>query len=540
MPVIWFNMRNIKFIKIRSFYVPKSQFFSSITAPESVYSSNSIILSTALQHYINSDSPSHGLKIHTHILKTGYELNKNITIKLIILHLKSGFVKYARKLLDEMLDPSLTAYNYVINAYVKHGKVVETFDLVRRMCKSDVKPDSFTHSLILKAWGSIPAPLFLRCDIGRQVHSQIIRNDSVEDVVLFATLIDVYVKSRRLGYARRVFDSMSVKNAICSTSLIFGYLNRGYIDQAELLFKGMVEKDVVVFNAMIEGYSKSVHTVKKSLEMFIEMKRLSYLPTFSTFVSLIGACSLLTSVEIGQQVQSHLMKTKYFMDVKIGSAFIDMYSKCGRTDDARRIFDYMPEKNVFSWTSMIDGYGKNGEPNEVIQLFSKLQAENQIKPNYVTFLCVISACGYAGLVEKGWEIFRSMERDYSLKPRMEHYACMVDLLGRFGNLDQAWEFVMRMPEKPNSDVWAAFLGSCKLHGEAKMASRAADELFKLCADGRPGSYIALSDALAAAGKWDSVNEVRELMKWRGISKDTGFSWTGTDNRLKHFHAGDLN
>ncbi|CAO2823551.1 unnamed protein product [Amaranthus hypochondriacus] len=112
---------------------------------------------------------------------------------------------------------------------------------------------------------------------------------------------------------------------------------------------------------------------------------------------------------------------------------------------------------------------------------------------------------------------------------------MVDLFGRSGNVKQAWEFVMSMPEKPNSDVWAALLSSCRLHGETEMASVAAKELFQLCANKRPGSYIALSDFLAAAGRWDSVNEVRERMKQRGISKDTGLSWTGTHG-LKQFCA----
>ncbi|XP_021749308.1 pentatricopeptide repeat-containing protein At1g28690, mitochondrial-like [Chenopodium quinoa] len=531
-------MRNVKVTQIRSLcfsalHVPK---FHSPTAA-CISNSTSVSLSTTIQQFINSDSPSHGLKIHSHILKAGYQLNKNISIKLLILHLKSGFMNYARQLLEEMPDPSLSAYNYLLNAYVKHGKVLETFDLVRQMCNSDEKPDSFTHSLILKAWASVPVPLFFICDIGRQVHARILKYDDVVDVVLLATLIDMYVKSERLGYARCVFNSMSVKNAIYSTSLISGYLRSGNMEDAESLFQEIVDKDVVVFNAMIEGYSKSTDTAKKSVQIFIDMLRQGYLPTISTFASLIGACSLLASVEIGQQVQSHLVKTKYFIDVKIGSALIDMYSKCGRTDDARQVFDSMPEKNIFSWTSMIDGYGKNGKPYEVIEMFSKLQAKNQIKPNYVTFLCAISACTYAGFVDKGWEIFESMERDYSLKPRMEHYACMVDLLGRSGNVEQAWEFVMRMPEKPNSDVWAALLSSCKLHDKLEMASIAADELFNLGAYGRPGSYIALSDSLAAAGKWDSANKVRELMKQRGVLKDTGLSWTGADDGLKRFHVG---
>ena len=205
-----------------------------------------------------------------------------------------------------------------------------------------------------------------------------------------------------------------------------------------------------------------------------------------------------------------------------------MYAKCGRIVDARRVFDRMLEKNVFSWTSMIDGYGKNGFPDEALELFQKMQKEYCIVPNFVTFLSALSACAHAGLVDKGWEIFQSMENEYLAKPGMEHYACMVDLLGRAGRLNQAWEFVMRMPERPNSDVWAVLLSSCRLYGNIEMVKLAANELFKLNADGRPGAYVALSNTLAAAGKWDSVSELREIMKERGISKDTGCSWVGAD------------
>lgn len=186
---------------------------------------------------------------------------------------------------------------------------------------------------------------------------------------------------------------------------------------------------------------------------------------------------------------------------------------------------------------MIDGYGKNGNPGEALELFGKMQRYHHVEPNYVTFLSALSACGHAGLVAKGKRIFESMERDYSMKPRMEHYACMVDLLGRAGSLNQAFEFVKKMSEKPSSDVWAALLSSSRLHGDVEMANIAANELFMLNTDSRPGAYIALSNTLADAGRWDSVSEIRETMKVRRISKDTGFSWVGTDDGLEGFHAG---
>lgn len=92
-----------------------------------------------------------------------------------------------------------------------------------------------------------------------------------------------------------------------------------------------------------------------------------------------------------------------------------------------------------------------------------MQIEYCIAPNFVTFPSALSARAPAGLMNKGWEIFfQSMENEYKLKPGMEHYAYMFDLLGRAGRLNQAWEFVTRMPERPNSDVWAALLSLYRL------------------------------------------------------------------------------
>ncbi|CAL5410160.1 unnamed protein product [Camellia sinensis] len=493
-------------------------------------------LSSALQHFINSDTPSHGQKIHTHILKTGFKSNTNVSIKLLILHIKSSCLAYARQVFDELPNPTLSAYNYMISGYIKNRQVLESLNLVKGLVFSNEKPDGFTFSMILKA-STCESVSSVASSLGKQVHAQVVKSDVEGDGVLYTALVDAYVKSGRVDYARRVFDMMLERNVICSTSMISGYMSQGCVEDAEYIFKKTLEKDVVVYNAMIEGYSKSLETAKKALEVFIDMLRLDFRPTISTFASIIGACSVLSAFEIGQQVQAQIMKTELFTDIKMGSALVDMYAKCGRIEDARRVFDRMPERNVFSWTSIIDGYGKNGNPEEALELFFRMQRDRCTEPNYVTFLGALSACGHAGLVAKGQEIFDSMEREHLMKPKMEHYACMVDLLGRAGSLNQAWEFVMAMPEKPNSDVWAALLSACRLHDDVEMASIVSNEIFKLSHDDRPGAYIALSNTLAAAGKWDSVSELRELMKVRGVSKDTGFSWVGTDGGLEGFHVG---
>ncbi|XP_047330843.1 pentatricopeptide repeat-containing protein At1g28690, mitochondrial [Impatiens glandulifera] len=502
---------------------------------ETVYlweSPNADSISSALQYYINhSEHPFNGLKIHSSIIKLGFIPNVNISIKLLILHLKSGSMSYAHQMFDELPNPQIPSpYNYMISGYIRNGQILESFDFARRLAFNYVKPDGFTFSMILKA--SIVLPSAIRL-LGRQAHAQILRHDIIADDVLYTALVDSYVKSGSISYARRVFDMMLEKNVICSTSMISGYMNQGSVEDAEYIFHKTPEKDVVAFNAMIEGYSKSIETAGKAICVFVDMQRLYFKPTISTYASIIGACSVLSSFVIGQQVQAQIMKTELFTtdNIKMGSALIDMYSKCGRTDDARRVFDEMPQKNVFTWTSMIDGHGKNGNPNEALSLFEEMKRNDNVKPNYVTFLAVLTACAHGGLVGEGRKIFESMERIYKMKPRMEHYACVVDLMGRAGNLNMAWEFVMGMDEKPSSDVWAALLNSCKLHDDLELANIAAMKLN----DGhlRPGSYVALSNAFAAAGNWDSVSRVREMMKTRGISKDTAFSYLGKHEEKCH-------
>ncbi|CAN7133585.1 unnamed protein product [Brassica rapa subsp. narinosa] len=479
----------------------------------------------ALQEHINSPSPNSGKKIHADIIKTGFRPNLNISIKLLILHLKCGCMTYARQVFDELPKPTLSAYNYMISGYLKQGLVKQCLLLVQRMAFSGEKADGYTLSMVLKASSSSSSTSL--GSLCRLVHARIIKGHVELDDVLVTALVDAYVKSGKLECARTVFETMKDESVVCSTSMISGYMNQGLVEDAEEIFDKTRVKDIVVYNAMVEGLSRTGETAKRAVEMYVSMQRAGFHPNISSFASVIGACSVLTAREVGMQVHGQVMKSGVYTHIKMGSSLLDMYAKCGGIDDARKVFDQMKERNVFSWTSMIDGYGKNGNPEEALELFAKMKEVN-IAPNYVTFLGALSACSHSGLVENGYEVFESMQRDYSMRPKMEHYACMVDLMGRAGDLSKALEFVRAMPERPNSDVWAALLSSCRLHGNVDIASEAADELFKLNADKRPGAYIALSNVLASAGKWEKVSEIRDVMKARKIPKNIGRSWISAE------------
>ena len=61
-----------------------------------------------------------------------------------------------------------------------------------------------------------------------------------------------------------------------------------------------------------------------------------------------------------------------------------------------------------------------------------------------------------------------------------------------------------------------------------MAHITTNEIFNLNVESRLGVFVAFSNTLVDAGKWDDVRELREMMNVRGISKDTACIWVGND------------
>ena len=138
-------------------------------------------------------------------------------------------------------------------------------------------------------------------------------------------------------------------------------------------------------------------------------------------------------------------------DNPIGNSFVDMYAKCGNIKFVRFVFDRMPRKTVVSWNTMIAGYGIHGHGDDAVALFYQIEKAG-FKPDYITFIALLSACSHAGLVDKGREYFDCMSRDYNIRPIMEHYSCMVDLLGRAACFNEARDFIKDTPLKPSVDV----------------------------------------------------------------------------------------
>ncbi|XP_058103243.1 pentatricopeptide repeat-containing protein At3g22150, chloroplastic-like [Magnolia sinica] len=243
----------------------------------------------------------------------------------------------------------------------------------------------------------------------------------------------------------------------------------------------------------------------------------------------------------GAGKQLHGFAVRHFLDgnVFVGTALVDMYSKCGVIDYAERVFNRIPERNSVTYTTMISGYGQHGLAERALSLFYAMP-KTGMKPDTVTFIAVLSACSYAGLVDEGLRIFESMEKEYGIPATPEHYCCIVDMLGRAGRVADAYEYVSEMGDDGNLvGVWGSLLGACRIHGEFELGKLVAERLIEMESGKDVGGYhVLLSNIYAEEGNWENVDRVRKGMREKGLWKEAGRSWIQVGGIVHYFMSRD--
>ena len=65
----------------------------------------------------------------------------------------------------------------------------------------------------------------------------------------------------------------------------------------------------------------------------------------------------------------------------VGSWLVNMYAKCGLIDEARKVFEGMHDKNVYTYSSMIVGLASHGRANDAIALYNDMVRRVDVEPN---------------------------------------------------------------------------------------------------------------------------------------------------------------
>ncbi|KAJ4960814.1 hypothetical protein NE237_020724 [Protea cynaroides] len=478
-----------------------------------------------------STSFNHILQIHARIFILGLHQNNFIATRLINLCSSTFSINHACLTFHHISYPTVGLWNTFIRTLSQNNLPIETLRTYTQMKKTQIPPDNFTFPFLLKAC-SVLSP---SSPIGPAIHGEIIRTGFEFDPYIRNSLIDMYSKSGHLESAFFLFEGMTVRDVVTWNSMIAGCFRREDIGRGRELFDRMPERNVVSWNTVVSGYAHNGQALE-ALRLFRRMQSEGIPPNEVTLLSVISACAQAGAIETGKWVHRYIERSGIKLDVYLSNCLIDMYSKGGSLQDARKVFDAMDKRTVVSWNSMIAGFATHGCGEDAVLLFENMDRAG-VEPNDITYIAILSACKHAGLIEEGRKYFKHMVEKHGTTPKVEHYGCMVDLLGRGGYLIEAHELIKNMPIPPDAGIWGALLDACRTHGNLELAEHAVACLLELepC---NAGNYVLLSNIYAARGLWEDVEQVRKKMKGRKVEKTPGSSSIEVESSIHEFVIGD--
>ncbi|KAL6877203.1 hypothetical protein ACP4OV_012874 [Aristida adscensionis] len=188
--------------------------------------------------------------------------------------------------------------------------------------------------------------------------------------------------------------------------LVSAYARSDLLPDARRVFDEAPRRDLHLYSALLTTVS---HSASPELALPLLRRMLSddaLRPDHFVIASLASAASRLRSLRLGRQLHAHFVTSPYSGDDVVKSSLIDMYSKCGVPEDARKVFDSIGDRNSVVWTALVSGYALNGCTDEALEVFRSMPGRGLF-----AWTALISGFVKAGHSARAVELFAEMRRD---------------------------------------------------------------------------------------------------------------------------------
>ncbi|KNA17647.1 hypothetical protein SOVF_078050 [Spinacia oleracea] len=153
-------------------------------------------------------------------------------------------------------------------------------------------------------------------------------------------------------------------------------------------------------------------------------------------------------------------------DMFASTALVHMYSSCSSVDDARTVFDEMPERNSVSWNAMITGYVHGRRFSEGFDVFRDMMRDG-IELGEVTMVGLLSACANLGALNQGRWVHDYIRRN-GMALNVYVGTALIDMYAKCGNVEEGLKLLRAMKVK-NVCTWNVLISAYSINGQTEDA-----------------------------------------------------------------------
>ncbi|GAV77367.1 PPR domain-containing protein/PPR_2 domain-containing protein/DYW_deaminase domain-containing protein [Cephalotus follicularis] len=192
---------------------------------------------------------------------------------------------------------------------------------------------------------------------------------------------------------------------------------------------------------------------------------------------------------------------------------INLYSKCGLLDSARKVFDEMRERSLVSWNSMIGAYTRNGAEQQALSLFMNMHRQGNPFSEF-TVSSILCACAANRDVVQSKQL-QAFVIKVSMEINVFIGTALLGVYAKCGLIRDASQVFESMPEK--SDVtWSSMVAGYvqnELYEEALMLFHRAQMM------GLEHNQFTISSAICASAGVAALIEGKQV---HAVLCKTGF------------------
>eukprot|EP01018_Ginkgo_biloba_P039144 Gb_08834 [translate_table: standard] len=345
-------------------------------------------------------------------------------------------------------------------------------------------------------------PTIATTEQSNTLHREVFLNDSYTDT--YVTLLQACTNIKQLQqlHAHMLTTGLD-QNIYLITKFVNMYSVCGSMEDARLLFDKTCNPNVFLWTAMISGYVRNGFC-EEALMLYYLMRSGETAPDKFIFTSVIKACGSLSALTEGVEIHNDTIRAGFESDMYVDTSLVDMYSKCGRVEIARNLFDKMSQRNAVSWGAMITGYVQNGYAGEALTLFNEMLLRD-IKPDVVTIASILPACAYLSALPQGKWVHSYVIRN-GFESHVVVLTALIDMYAKCGNIYYACHLFDKMPKR-NVVSWNAMLAGYAHNGHASEALTLVSEM--RLQDIKPNLVTAVS-VLPACSHLSALQQGKQL------------------------------
>ncbi|KAK8951475.1 Pentatricopeptide repeat-containing protein [Platanthera zijinensis] len=439
-----------------------------------------------------------GRQIHSHALKLSLSGNSYVLAALMELYAQVAGADAASPLLSQSNPQSSIAYTLLAKLYMLEKNPHSALQIFFHLAASGIELDPVAVATAVKACREMKS-----AREGKKVH-EIARERKLDcDILVANSLLKMYINCGRMEESLALFDSMPSKDVVSWTTIINCNARIGRFNEGLKLFRAM----------MIGGVKPDEFAV----------------------CAVLPACARMAARKSGMEIHGFIIRQRIETTAAVQNALIDMYSKSGSLEIASKVFERMPERDIISWTVLILGYSWHGLGKLGLTLFRQINKDAGAELDGATYSAALHACGTDCIVDEGDNVFKLIGKDNS---EPDHLVLMVRILARSGKFGRVQNFLEEHRMERNLDALRAVLDGCRIHSNARMGRRVAEQLIEL----NPliaENYVLLSNMCRSNGKCGMVKKMREMIADMGLKPKKACSWIEIRCKVHTFGTGDI-